>query len=104
MLGSRRACRVKPPRARETGGAAEVYPDARLLLSLEADDKLFVGVRPDGTIEASRDILEEEDGPMLLHGLKRLHQTRLHAPRRAKDRPDPNLLEIRYERFVAAGG
>ena len=50
------------------------------------------------------EILEEEDGPMLLHGLKRLHRTRLHAPRRAEDRPDPDLLGIRYERFVAVGG
>ena len=69
-----------------------------------AFDKLFVGVRPDGVIEVRRDILEEEDGPMLLHGLKRLHRTRLHAPRRTDDRPDPDLLEIRYARFVAAGG
>ena len=69
-----------------------------------AFDKLFVGVRPDGIIEVRRDILEEEDGPMLLHGLKRLHRTRLSAPRRAEDRPDPELLGIRYERFVEAGG
>lgn len=69
-----------------------------------AFDKLFVGVRPDGVIEARRDILEEEDGPMLLHGLKRLHRTRLHVPRGTDDRPDPDLLEICYARFVAAGG
>ena len=73
-------------------------------LNHAAFDKLFVGVRPDGIIEVRRDILEEEDGPMLLHGLKRLHRTSLHAPRRIADRPDPDLLEIRYERFVSAGG
>ena len=41
---------------------------------------------------------------MLLHGLKRLHQTRIYRPRHAANRPDPELLEIRYARFVAAGG
>ena len=50
----------------------------------------------------AHDILEEQDGPMLVHGLKRLHRHRIHAPRRIEDRPDPNLLEVRYERFRAA--
>ena len=68
-----------------------------------AYDKHFVGVRPDGIIEVRRSILEEQDGPMLLHGLKRLHQTRIYRPRNAANRPDPELLEIRYASFVAAG-
>ena len=69
-----------------------------------AYDEHFVGIRPDGIIEVRRSILEEQDGPMLLHGLKRLHQTRIYRPRHAANRPDPELLEIRYARFVAAGG
>ena len=106
-------CRLRP---HELLDAAHIVPDseagaprvpnglALCKLHHAAFDKLFVGVRPDGVIEVRRDILEEEDGPMLLHGLKRLHRTRLHAPRRTDDRPDPDLLEIRYARFVAAGG
>lgn len=65
-----------------------------------AFDKYFIGVRPDGIIEVRRDILEEHDGPMLLHGLKQLHQTRIYRPRSSANQPDPDLLEFRYERFV----
>ena len=112
----RSRCAVCRLRHHELLDAAHIVPDseagaprvpnglALCKLHHAAFDKLFVGVRPDGIIEVRRDILEEEDGPMLLHGLKRLHRTRLHAPRRAEDRPDPDLLGIRYERFVAAGG
>ena len=112
----RSRCAVCRLRHHELLDAAHIVPDseagaprvpnglALCKLHHAAYDKLFVGVRPDGIIEVRRDILEEEDGPMLLHGLKRLHQTRLHAPRRTDDRPDPDLLEIRYARFVAAGG
>ena len=112
----RSRCAVCRLRHHELLDAAHIVPDseagaprvpnglALCKLHHAAFGKLFVGVRPDGVIEVRRDILEEEDGPMLLHGLKRLHQTRLHAPRRIADRPDPDLLEIRYARFVAAGG
>ena len=87
----------------EPGGDPRV-PNGLALCKLHhaAFDRLFVGVRPDGVIEVRRDILEEQDGPMLVHGLKRLHRHRIHAPRRIEDRPDPNLLEVRYERFRAA--
>ena len=46
-----------------------------------------------------KDVLEETDGPMLLHGLQGLHQTRLKIPRKIDLRPDPNLLSQRWERF-----
>ena len=65
-----------------------------------AFDKYFVGVFPDGIIDVRRDILEEQDGPMLLHGLKRLHQTRIYRPFPVADRPDSELLKIRYLRFL----
>ena len=41
---------------------------------------------------------------MLLHGLKRLHGIRLYAPYKTEDRPDPALLQIRYDRFLEARG
>ena len=84
-------------------GGEPTVPNGLSLCKLHhaAYDKHFVGVRPDGIIVVRRDILEEQDGPMLLHGLKRLHQTRIHRPRQVANRPDPELLEIRYARFVA---
>lgn len=87
------------------GGPPDVHNGLALCkLHHAAFDKLFVGVRPDGIIEVRRDILVEQDGPMLLHGLKRLHQSKLRIPRRTEHQPDPNLLAIRYERFISAGG
>jgi len=67
-----------------------------------AFDKYFLGVRPDGVIEVRRDILDEEDGPMLLHGLKELHGKRIYAPRSERLRPDPDFLDWRYQRFMKA--
>ena len=87
----------------DSEGGEPTVPNVLSLCKLHhaAYDKHFVGVRPDGIIVVRRDILEEQDGPMLLHGLKRLHQTRIHRPRQVANRPDPELLEIRYARFVA---
>lgn len=68
-----------------------------------AYDKFFLGITPDYKIEVRQDVLEEEDGPMLRHGLKGLHGGRLIVPRSAKAKPSPERLEIRYDRFLAAG-
>jgi len=68
-----------------------------------AFDKYFLAIRPDYVIEVRRDVLEEEDGPMLLHGLKGMHMQRILLPRLADHRPDPSRLERRYERFREAG-
>ena len=46
-----------------------------------AFDRHFLTVRPDYTIEVRRSILEEEDGPMLLHGLKGMHDRPIYLPR-----------------------
>lgn len=68
-----------------------------------AYDAGILGVRPDLTIEIREDILEEIDGPILEHGLKRLHGERLRVvPRHRLDRPDPQLLETHFERFRTA--
>ena len=67
-----------------------------------AYDKFFLGITPDYRIELRQDVLEEEDGPMLRHGLKGLHGGRLIVPRVAKLKPSPERLEIRYEKFLAA--
>ena len=108
-------CAVCRLRHRELLDAAHILPDKEgggprvtnglslCKLHHAAYDKHFVGVRPDGIIEVRHDILEEQDGPMLLHGLKRLHKTRIYRPRQIANRPDPHLLELRYARFVAAG-
>jgi putative restriction endonuclease len=67
-----------------------------------AYDQNFVGVHPDLHIEVRRDVLEERDGPMLLHGIQQLAGVRLTVPRSAAARPDPDRLEERYEEFRQA--
>lgn len=67
-----------------------------------AFDGMFLGVTPKGVIHVRADLLEEKDGPMLRHGLQGLHEQRIHRPRRTADRPDPDRLELRYQRFRQA--
>ena len=70
-----------------------------------AFDALFLTIRPDDDrIVVRADILTEEDGPMLVHGLQGLHGRRIEHPRSPELRPDPELLAARYDRFVRAAG
>lgn len=68
-----------------------------------AFDRNLLGIRPDTVIEVRADILEEQDGPMLRHGLQGMHGQRLHVPGRREHRPDPDALDLRYELFRSAG-
>ncbi|KAA3628173.1 MAG: HNH endonuclease [Proteobacteria bacterium] len=65
-----------------------------------AFDRQFIGIRPDYVIEVRKSILEESDGPMLLHGLKGMHEQKLWVPRSKDLQPDAALLAQRYERFL----
>ena len=67
-----------------------------------AFDRYFVGVRPDYVVQVRPDLLEEEDGPTLIHGIQSLHGARIAVPRRVGLRPDPQLLEKRYDIFLQA--
>ena len=66
-----------------------------------AFDKLFLGIRSDYFVVIRHDVLNETDGPMLRHGLQGLHNSKLMLPRKVDLRPDPNLLERRWQRFKA---
>jgi putative restriction endonuclease len=69
-----------------------------------AFDRNILGIRPDLVVEIREDILEEEDGPMLRHGLQELHGNQLLVvPRAREQKPDPARLEERYEVFRQAG-
>lgn len=88
----------------DSEGGEPVVPNGLSLCKLHhaAFDGLFVGVHPDRrVIEVQRRIREEEDGPMLEHGLKLLHGKRIHQPRSRVARPDHRFLETRFERFRA---
>ena len=109
------SCTVCRLRHRELLDAAHILPDrhergdpvvpnglAMCKIHHAAFDANILGVRPDHVIEIRPDILEEVDGPMLLHGLQELNGGAIKIPRRPSDRPDPERLEERYELFRAA--
>ena len=66
-----------------------------------AFDRQFIGIKPDYVVEARREILDEEDGPMLLHGLKGIHRERILLPWARELWPNPELLAARFARFEA---
>jgi len=103
-------CRLKH---RELLDAAHIIPDylpesmstvehgiSLCKLHHSAYDSFILGVTPDYIIQVRKDILEEEDGPVLQHGLKGLHKTKLILPDSKGQWPNKNALAWRYERFT----
>jgi putative restriction endonuclease len=103
-------CRLKH---RELLDAAHIIPDnlpegkstienglALCKLHHAAYDSFMIGVSPDYVIHVRKDILEEEDGPVLQHGLKGLHNSRLILPSSRNHYPSRDSLDWRYSRFV----
>ena len=68
-----------------------------------AFDQSIVGIAPDYSLHIRNDVLSEEDGPMLRHGLQELNNEHLILPARRADRPDPKRLEQRFEEFLKSG-
>ena len=82
-----------------------VVPNGLALCKIHhaAYDQNILGIRPDYVIEIHHRLLDELDGPMLLHGLQEHHNKPLmQLPRRRTDQPDPQRLEERYAQFRAA--
>jgi putative restriction endonuclease len=103
-------CRL---RHRELLDAAHIIPDvipegepaisngiALCKLHHSAYDSFILGVTPDYIIQVREDILKEEDGPVLQHGLKELHGTKLILPSSRDQWPSQEALEWRYARFA----
>jgi putative restriction endonuclease len=105
-------CRLKH---RELLDAAHIIPDnmpegkstienglSLCKLHHSAYDAFIIGVTPDYIIQVRQDILEEEDGPVLQHGLKGLHKSKLILPSSKSQYPSRDALEWRYSRFARA--
>ena len=103
-------CRLKH---RELLDAAHIIPDnlpesrptvdngiSLCKLHHAAYDSFILGVTTDYVIRVREDILEEEDGPVLQHGLKGLHNTKLILPSLKSHYPSREALEWRYSRFT----
>jgi putative restriction endonuclease len=110
-------CAVCRLRRDELLDAAHIVPDADprgvpsvtnglalCTLHHAAFDRHVIGITPDYVVQVRRDVLDQEDGPMLIHGLQGFHLTRLLVPRTPAAQPDRRLLEERYQRFQELGG
>jgi putative restriction endonuclease len=83
-----------------------IVPNGLSLCTLHhaAFDAHVLGVTPDLEVEVRTDVLEEKDGPMLLHGLQGFHGVRVaHLPAARRLRPRRDFLAERYEIFKKAG-
>lgn len=84
------------------------YNPTHLTFSVAVDDSGMILAPRQAILQAEyrgevrSDILKEEDGPMLLHGLKGLHGEKIFRPHNAAQRPDLAALAARYERFRQA--
>jgi putative restriction endonuclease len=64
-----------------------------------AFDNNLVGVSPNYVVHVSRQLREDEDGPML-EVLKGFHEQSLHVPSDRRDRPDRERLDARFAEFL----
>lgn len=91
------------PDAHEHGIASVRNGMAMCKIHHAAFDANILGVDPRGVIEIRGDLLHEVDGPMLTWGLQKHHGERLRVlPTARSERPDPTLLEERWQAFLAA--
>jgi putative restriction endonuclease len=96
------AAHIIPDRKPE--GVPEI-PNGLSLCKLHhaAYDANVIGIRPDLSIKVRSDVLDEIDGPMLLHGLQGLDGHQIVVPSRPEWHPRKQYLEQRYQLFQQAG-
>jgi putative restriction endonuclease len=68
-----------------------------------AFDSFIIGITPDYIVKVRSDVLDEHDGPMLLHGLKELSGQKIVLPRSQNLFPSPELLDKKFQQFRQAG-
>jgi putative restriction endonuclease len=85
-------------------GGEPIVPNGVAMCAIHhrAFDKDILAVRPDYRIEIRPDVLTGRDGPTLRHALQGLNKELILLPGHRAERPDRDLLEERYERFLAA--
>ena len=83
------------------GAAAVVNGIALCAIHHLAYDRNLLGIAPDGVVHIASRLLEEIDGPMLRVGLQGFHGSAIEQPRERRNRPDPERLRARFERFSA---
>lgn len=108
-------CTICQLRHQELLDAAHIIPDeeeagepsvrnglALCKLHHAAYDKFIIGVTPDHIVEVREDVLYEIDGPLLEHGLKAIHRSKIILPKSRTNWPSRDALDWRYQRFRKA--
>jgi len=88
----------------DDGIAAVVNGLALCAIHHLAYDRNLLGIDPEGVVHIEKRLLDQKDGPMLSQGLRGFNGGHILTPRRQQDRPEPERLAVRYDRFVAAAG
>ena len=88
-----------PPDSHENSSTSVTNGLSLCKIHHTAYDINIVGIDPDYTVHVRPDILAEEDGPMLEHGIKEMDKTKLWVPANAGDRPEKSRLENRFLAF-----
>ncbi len=81
-----------------------VVPNGLALCALHhaAFDRHILGITPDLSVDLRLDVLREEDGPMLQHGLQGFHRAQILIPRQLELQPNRDFVAERYELFRRA--
>lgn len=67
-----------------------------------AYDANLLGIAPDYVVRINSELMDETDGPMLLHGLQEMDGRALTLPKRRADKPSKERLAERFEEFKTA--
>ncbi len=90
------------PDSHERGVAAVTNGLSMCKIHHSAYDANFLGIDSNYRVHINRDLLHEQDGPMLKHGLQEMHGSLLTIPRASRLRPDKSALDQRFEAFQSA--
>lgn len=89
------------PDKEEQGNA--IVPNGLALCKIHhaAYDRNMLGIDADYRVHIDHELLQEIDGPMLEHGLKEMHLSKLNVPASNSLKPDRERLAQRFELFMA---
>lgn len=114
LLAYQERCAICRLRHRRLLDAAHVIPDAEggepvvtngiamCKIHHAAYDVDIFSVSPTFRVGVRADVLQESDGPTLRHTLQAINNQQIDLPSRRAARPAPELLEIRWQRFLEA--
>jgi putative restriction endonuclease len=88
----------------DSDGGAPVVTNGIAMCKIHhaAYDVDIFGISPDYKVGVRADVLEEIDGPTLRYTLQEIEGSPIQLPTRRAARPNPELLEVRWNRFKEA--